>query len=365
MIKERLGKLQASLRRRKLDAVLITEPGNRRYLSGYTATDHGIQESSGVLLIPAAGTPYLLTDSRFVLQAAEQAREFTVELYTKGLLPLLKQLLTGHGLRRLGFESHYSLHSTVAKMEKMAASADVELVATTDLVERMRVIKSADEIALLKKSVLLNERVFQLVYSTIEPGMTEIEIALALELTMRELGAEGASFETIVAFGTNAAKPHAVPTDQVLKSGDIVLVDMGLVLQGYCSDMTRTFVAGKPGKTYLERLRVVRKAQLAGIAAIRAGAVCREVDQAARTVIANAGYGDFFGHGLGHGVGLAVHEEPRLGPRSRKKLRAGMIVTIEPGIYLPEWGGIRLENMAVVRENGCEVLNEDMTGLDL
>ena len=365
MIRQRISKLQASLRRRKLDAILITEPQNRQYLSGYTAVDHGIQETSGVLLIPAKGTPYLLTDSRFVLQAKEEAVGYTVELYPKGLYACLKSLLPGLGLKRLGFESHYFLHSSVAKMEKMANTIDVKLVPLTQVVERMRVIKRNDEIQALKKSVLLNERVFQLVYNSIEPGMTEIEIGLALELTMRELGAEGPSFDTIVAFGTNAAKPHAVPTDRVLKSGDIVLIDMGLILQGYCSDMTRTFVAGKPDTTYLERLRVVRKAQLAGINAIRAGAVCRDVDRAARRVIVNAGYGDFFGHGLGHGVGLAVHEEPRLGPRSRKKLRAGMIVTIEPGIYLPEWGGIRLENMAVVREDGCEVLNEDVTGLDL
>ncbi len=365
MIRQRIGKLQASLRRRKLDAILITEPQNRQYLSGYTAVDHGIQETSGVLLIPVKGTPYLLTDSRFVLQAEEEAIGYTVELYPKGLYACLKRLLPGLGVKRLGFESHYFLHSSVAKMEKMANTIDVKSVPLTFVVERMRVIKTKDEIQALKKSVLLNERVFQLVYNTIEPGMTEIEIGLALELTMRELGAEGPSFDTIVAFGTNAAKPHAVPTDRVLKSGDIVLIDMGLILQGYCSDMTRTFVAGKPDTTYLERLRVIRKAQLAGINTIRAGAVCRDVDRAARRVIVNAGYGDFFGHGLGHGVGLAVHEEPRLGPRSRKKLRAGMIVTIEPGIYLPEWGGIRLENMAVVREDGCEVLNEDVTGLDL
>jgi Xaa-Pro aminopeptidase len=364
MVSQRIGRLQTSLRRRKLDAVLITEPFNRRYLSGYTATDHGIQESSGVLLVPARGIPYLLTDSRFMLQAQEETHGFTVELYPKGLNARLKQLLPGLDIRRLGFESHYFLHSSAAKMEKMANRVDVELIPITGLVERMRIIKSEDEIRVLKKSVLLNERVFQLVYNTIDPGMTEIEIALALELTMRELGAEGPGFDTIVAFGTNAARPHAVPTDRVLKSGDIVLIDMGLIFQGYCSDMTRTFVAGKPDKTYLERLRVVRKAQVAGINAIHAGAVCRDIDRAAREVIVNAGYGDFFGHGLGHGVGLAVHEEPRLGPRSRKKLRAGMIVTIEPGIYLPEWGGIRLENMAVVREDGCDVLNEDVTGLD-
>jgi len=365
MKKQRLHKLQASLRRRKLDAILITEPYNRRYLSGYTAADHGIQETAGVLLIPAKGSPYLLTDSRFVLQAEEEALGYTVTLYPKGLYARLKQLLPELSVRRLAFESHYFLHSSVAQMAKMADAIGTELVPLTGLVERMRVIKSDEEIEALKRSVLLNERVFQLVYNTIDPGMTEIEIALALELTMRELGAEGPSFDTIVAFGTNAAKPHAVPTDRVLQSGDIVLIDMGLVLNGYCSDMTRTFVAGKPDNTYLERLHVVRKAQLAGINAIRAGAVCRDVDRAARQVIVNAGYGDFFGHGLGHGVGLAVHEEPRLGPRSRKKLQAGMIVTIEPGIYLPEWGGIRLENMAVVRQDGCEVLNEDFTGLDL
>jgi Xaa-Pro aminopeptidase len=365
MTKQRIKKLQAALRRRKLDAVLITEPGNRRYLSGYTVADHGIQESAGVLLIPKKGRPRLLTDSRFELQAQEEATDFTVELYRKGLFTLLKKLLPALKVRRLGFESHYFLHASVGRMEKMAEKIKVKLLPLTGLIERMRVIKSEEEIQLLKKSVSLNERVFQSVYNTIEPGMTELEIALALELTMREMGAERPSFETIVAFGANAAKPHAVPTDRVLRSGEIVLIDMGLVLRGYCSDMTRTFVAGKPNKKFLERLRVVRKAQLAGIKAIRSGAICREVDQAARKVIADAGYGDFFGHSLGHGVGLAVHEVPSLGPRSKKKLRAGMIVTIEPGIYLPEWGGIRLENMVVVREDGCQLLNEDHTGLDL
>ena len=365
MIKQRIKKLQTTLRRRHLDAVLITEPGNRRYLSGYTAPDHGIQESAGILLIPARGTPYLLTDSRFILQAEEETQGYIVELYTRGLFTLLKELLTGLAIHRLGFESQYFLHASVMKMGKMSTGIGVELVPLNDLVERMRLIKTDEEIRILKKSVLLNERVFQLVYTTIEPGMTEIEVALALELTMRELGAEGPCFETIVAFGTNAARPHAVPTERILQSGDLVLIDMGLILDGYCSDMTRTFIAGKPDKTFLERLRSVRKAQLAGIKALRAGAVCREVDRAARTIIVNAGYGNFFGHGLGHGVGLAVHENPSLGPRSRRKLQAGMIVTVEPGIYLPEWGGIRLENMAVVRDDGCEILNEDTTGLDL
>ena len=179
MTRQRIEKLQAALRRRKLDAILITEPQNRRYLSGYTAADHGIQESSGVLLIPIKGTPYLLTDSRFVLQANDEVQEFTVELYPKGLQTCLKRLLPELGIRRLGFESHYVLHSSVVKMENMTDALDIDLEPTIDLVERMRVIKTEDEIRGLKKSVLLNERVFQLVYNTIEPGMTEIEIALA------------------------------------------------------------------------------------------------------------------------------------------------------------------------------------------
>jgi Xaa-Pro aminopeptidase len=365
MSRKRVKKIQAILRRRKLDAVLITEPHNRRYLSGYTAADHGIQETAGVLLIPQKGTPWLLTDSRFVLQAEEEASCFTVELYKRGLYTLLKKILPALKVKRLGFESHYTLHSSAQSLKEMAEKINVTLAPLVDLVERMRVIKTEKEIQLIKESVHLNEQVFQGIHKIIAPGMTEIEIALALEQSMRTMGAEQPSFETIVAFGSNAAKPHAVPTNRVLQDGEIVLIDMGLVLQGYCSDMTRTFVVGKPKKKFCQRLRVVRKAQLAGIKALRAGALCREVDKAARKVIANAGYGDFFGHSLGHGVGLAVHEAPGLGPRNRKKLKAGMIVTIEPGIYLPEWGGIRLENMAVVREDGCEILNEDTTGLDI
>jgi Xaa-Pro aminopeptidase len=365
MSKQRIKKIQKALRYRKLDAVLITEPHNRRYLSGYTAADHGIQETAGVLLIPQKGKPWLLTDSRFVLQAEEEASDFIVELYKKGLYALLKKILPVLKVRRLGFESNYFLHSSAQKLGDMLEKVNIELVPLLDLVERMRVIKTEKEIELIRQSVLLNEQVFQTIHKSITPGMTEIEIALALEQTMKIMGAEVPSFETIVAFGSNAANPHAVPTNRVLQDGEMITVDMGLVLKGYCSDMTRTFVIGKPKKKFRQRLRVVRKAQLAGIKAIRAGALCREVDKAARKVIINAGYGDFFGHSLGHGVGLAVHEAPGLGPRNRKKLQAGMIITIEPGIYFPGWGGIRLENMAVVREHGCEVLNRDTTGLNI
>ena len=362
---ERITRLQASLRRRRVDGLLVSQPDNRRYLSGYTAPDHGIQESSGLLLIPAKGRPYLLTDARFTLQAEAEAPLFLVELYSRGLLPLLERLINRLGLQSLAFESDYLLHSTFQRLAGMADKRGLTLVPQLGLIEAMREVKSADELELLRASTRLNETVFQSVYATIEPGMTEREIALALELTMREMGAEGPSFPTIVAFGTNAARPHAVPTDRELQAGDLVLIDMGLIHRGYCSDMTRTFVAGRPDRTYIDRHRVVRAAMQAGIGAIRAGVTGAEVDRVARQVIADAGYGDHFGHSLGHGVGLAVHEAPRLSRTNRKKLRAGMVVTVEPGIYLPEWGGIRLENMVVVGEHGPEVLNRDTTGLDL
>jgi Xaa-Pro aminopeptidase len=182
---------------------------------------------------------------------------------------------------------------------------------------------------------------------------------------MRRKGAEKPSFATIVASGANGALPHAVPGDSPLAHNSSLTIDMGLILDGYCSDMTRNLVVGRADKRYKELHRLVRQAHLAGAAAIRAGARCSAVDKVARDIIADAGYGEYFGHSLGHGVGLAVHEEPRLSARSNKTLKAGMIVTVEPGIYIPGWGGIRLENMYVVREEGCENLNNDTTWLDI
>ena len=274
---DRIIRLQSGLRRRHIDGLLVSQPDNRRYLSGYTAPDHGIQESSGLLLIPAKGRPYLLTDARFTLQAEAEAQLFLVELYSRGLLPLLERLINRLGLQSLAFESDYLLHSTFQRLAGMANKRGLTLVPQLGLIEAMREVKSADELELLRASTRLNETVFQSVYATIEPGMTEREIALALELTMREMGAEGPSFPTIVAFGTNAARPHAVPTDRELQAGDLVLIDMGLIHRGYCSDMTRTFVAGRPDRTYIDRHRVVRAAMQAGIGAIRAGVTGTEV----------------------------------------------------------------------------------------
>ncbi|AGF78067.1 Xaa-Pro aminopeptidase [Desulfocapsa sulfexigens DSM 10523] len=362
---KRIKKIQARLRRKKIDAILISQPHNRRYLSGYTATDHDIGESSGSLLIPARKNPLLLTDFRFQIQAERETKEMRVLLYPKGLQALLKELLPDLGISSLAFESHYTLHNVAEKLQTMCSKLSISLHPTYGIVEKMRTIKNKKEIEKTRSSVLLNEQVFQTVYKTIVPGQTEIDIALALESTMRRRSAEAPSFESIVATGERSALPHAVPGPVKIEKHKPLMIDMGLILDGYCSDMTRTFTLGKASKKYLEIHRLVRKAQLAGIQKIRAGVTAAAVDKAARRVISDAGYGKFFGHALGHGVGLAVHEEPRLSSRNRKQLKAGMIVTVEPGIYLPGWGGIRLENMVVVREDGCEILNNDTTWLDI
>ncbi len=364
-IKKLQQKIKKSLQRMKIDALLVAQPFNRRYLSGYTAHDAGISESSGLLVIPAKGTPFLLTDSRYTLQAEQEAPGFEVVEYTKGLLPLLKTMLPRLAVKRLAFESHYTLHATYLKLEKLAAQLDIELVPMTDQVERLRVKKTEDELQLIKQSVLLNEAVFQEAFTKVQQGMTEKQVALLIENTMRIKGAESPGFETIVAGGPNGAMPHAVPTDRPLQNSEPIIIDMGLVLEGYCSDMTRTVFLGDPDPKAVEFSRIVRQAQLAATKAIKAGKKASDIDRAARDVIKKAGFGDKFGHGLGHGVGLAVHEAPAVNRRNHKQLQAGMVITVEPGIYIPGWGGIRLENMVVVTEDGCEVLNEDTTFLDV
>lgn len=362
---KRIQKLQAMLRRQKVDAMLITQPENRRYLSGYTGTDHGIGETSGVLLVPARGKILLLTDFRYKIQAEQDVSWAGVILYPRGLLKLLIQLLPDLGIGTLAFESHYTLHATVEKMAGTLEKIGTRLVPLKGLVEGMRLIKDEEEIACIRRSVRLNEQVFAAVYPAIHPGRTEIEVALSIESAMRLNGAEGASFSSIIASGERSALPHAVPSAMEIEENRPLTVDMGLILDGYCSDMTRTFVPGRADDRYLELHRLVRRAQLAGMQAIRAGVRASDVDKAARKIIAAAGYGEYFGHALGHGVGLAVHEDPRLSSQNRKQLKAGMVVTVEPGIYIPGWGGIRLENMVVVREDNCENLNSDTTWLDI
>lgn len=360
-----LAALRRRLVARHCDAILVTQPENRRYLSGYSAADSTIAESSGVLLIPRRGTPFLLTDFRFDLQARDEAPGFEVMLYAHGLFSLLEQLLPRLSVRRLAFESHYFLHSSALKFEKMCKTMGVEPVATTGLIEEFRRLKTQDELDKIRRSVALNEQVFQAIFTDLTVGKSERQVALEIDNAMRQLGAQGPSFDTIVAAGPNGALPHAVPSERPIEEGEPIVIDMGVRLDGYCSDMTRTVVLGTPDEMTVGVIRLVRQAQVAAIAAIRAGETCRRVDGVARRIISEAGYGRQFGHGLGHGVGLAVHEAPSLSRRSGKKLKQGMVVTVEPGIYLEGWGGVRLENMVAVTDDGAWVLNQDTTFLDI
>ena len=362
---KRLQKLRKKIARKKLDAILISQPENRRYLSGYSGGDHGIAETSGVLLVPRKGPVFLLTDFRYKIQAELETNDIEIVLYPKGLINLLGKMLPDLGVSTLGFESHYTLHSTVEKMSEELGTKGVGLSPVEGIVERLRIIKDEEEIAALRKSVQLNEKVFKEVYKSIDSYTSELDVAIAIETAMRRYGAERPSFETIVASGANGALPHAVPGAGQIRKNKSLTIDMGLILDGYCSDMTRNFVPAKASKKYRKIHKIVRMAQRAGMAAIRPGVRCCDADKAARKVIEKAGFGENFGHSLGHGVGLAVHEAPSLSPRSRKKLKPGMIVTVEPGIYIAGWGGIRLENMGVVREEGFENFNSNSTWLDI
>jgi Xaa-Pro aminopeptidase len=360
-----ISHLQHILKRHGLNALLISQPENRRFLSGFTPVDHSINESSGFLLVPVKGTPLLLTDFRYQLQAERETTGFDILIYHRGLLSLLKTLLPKLAITSLGFEANYFLHSQYLSLAKLATSQSVRLHPFDTQIDRLRLSKNALELAAIKRSVSLNEAVFQQIYPTIIPDQTEIEIALGIENAMRRLGAERPSFDTIVASGPNSALPHAVPSHRAVRLGEPIIIDMGLILDGYCSDMTRTIVLGTPDQKIISLFRLVRQAQLAGLSALRPGVSGREVDHAARSIIKEAGYGPNFGHSLGHGVGLAVHEAPSLNSRNRKLLRPGMVVTVEPGIYLSGWGGIRLENMAAITVDGHELLNRDTTFLDL
>ncbi len=362
---KRLAALRRALARRGFDGLLVAGYANRRYLSGFRARDMGLGESAGLLFIPRRGGPFLLTDSRYELAAGEEAPDFEVLIYRSGLLKILRPLLRDLGVRRFAFESAWLSHAAALRLIEGCAAEGVRAEAASGLVERLRRVKDESELAAIRRSVRLNEEVFAAFMERFEPGMTERAAARMIENLMIGMGAECPSFPTIVAAGENGAKPHAEPSERRIERGEPVVIDMGLVLGGYCSDMTRTVVLGRVNPEMREHIRLVRRAQKAAIAAVCAGVEACAVDRAARRIIRDAGHGDHFGHATGHGVGLDVHEAPSLNSRSHLRLRRNMVVTVEPGVYIPGRAGVRLENMVVVTEKGCEVLNRDTTFLDL
>lgn len=342
----RLGKLNAYLAERDLDAMLVTNPENRRYLSGFTG-------SAGILVIKP-DEAVLASDFRYYEQVTREAPQFRLAKIKTKLADLLPGLLEDLGVKRLGFESE---HVTVAQYREWTqVSGGVEWLEMKEVVERIRAVKEEKEIEALRASAALTDAAFAHLLEVIVPGMAETHVAWEIEAYMRAHGASKVAFDLIVAAGPNGARPHARPGDHIIREGEPIVVDIGCVLDGYCSDMTRTFCLGEPSAQYLEVWQIVLNAQEAAEAAIQPGMTGVEADALARQVIEQAGYGEQFGHGLGHGVGIAVHEMPRASRLSEDTLEPGMTLTVEPGIYLPGEFGVRLEDLVVVRPGGIELL---------
>lgn len=352
----RLDRLRALLVGRELPALLVTTPVNVRYLSGFTG-------SNGVLLITLQHA-LLFTDSRYLIQATREAPTFAVrEIVTheRPLPVLLKQTVAELGLSRLGFEA---THVTVAEYRTFTEALDgvAELVPEEGLVERLREVKDPDELATLRRAIAITDAAFMAVLPRLRPEMTEREAAWMLEVALRLGGAEAVAFPIIVAAGPGAALPHARPGDEPLGTGRPIVIDMGARVDGYHADLTRTIVLGEPDKRFRDIYAIVLEAQQRAIAGIRPGVMAHEVDALARTYIASMGYGDHFGHGLGHGVGLSIHEGPglrRLQPGAKGvPLLRGMVVSVEPGIYIEGWGGVRIEDLVLVGDDSCVVLSQ-------
>jgi Xaa-Pro aminopeptidase len=343
----RLAALRGRLVDLELDGLVVTGPENIRYLSGFSG-------SLGYLVI-GTGTAEILGDSRYWLQMEAEAPGFILVRSgpSHGLWALISARLKALGLRRIGFESQ---QMTVDQHQRLAAAlpAELSLIPTAGLVEELRIIKSAEEVALLRAVASIAGRAFDRVRSAIRPGLRERDVAFLLEQTFRELGADGPAFETIVAAGERGALPHGRASDRVLERGDMVVVDFGATAAGYHSDTTRTIVIGEPTTEQARVIEAVRSAQLASMAMMKPGVTADAIDRRAHEVL--AGEAHAFGHGLGHGIGLQVHERPFLSPTDHTALRAGMVITNEPGIYIPDWGGVRLEEMVLVTETEPEVL---------
>ncbi|MDP6107062.1 MAG: aminopeptidase P family protein [Candidatus Brocadiia bacterium] len=336
-------------RLKDLDALFVSSAENRRWLSGFSG-------SAGYLVITGEAA-VLATDFRYTEQAGQQAPDYRIHRIGGGM-DWARDLFAELGAARVGFESADLTYATYRSVtEALATTAAVSFVPTTGVVEPLRMVKDDDEAALITRAVEIADLAFEAVAPTIEVGETEESVAWRLDRTMREAGAEAVSFETIVAAGPNAAKPHHRPSERPIQAGEPVVIDMGARFKGYCSDMTRTICLGPADETFRVVYDTVLGAQLTAIATVNSGMNSGEIDAVARDIIQQAGYGDQFGHSLGHGIGLAVHEHPRVGPRGDDAMADGTVFTIEPGIYIPGWGGVRIEDTVIMEGGVVRTLN--------
>jgi Xaa-Pro aminopeptidase len=343
-----------------IDTVWIIQPENRRYLSGFRAVDGQLAESSGSLLISLDHT-LLLTDSRYSTQAEQEAAGFDVMTYKDGVVNALLVAFDRLHTRRLGFEAGYLVWELQHKVQEKASrhSPPIELIPLFAVVEGMREIKEERELEAISESAKLMGEVLNEVIDELKVHQVEKDVAWGIETKIREHGCDGSAFPPIVASGPNGALPHAVPTARKLESGEPIILDVGAMVDGYCSDMTRTVFLGEPSAYFREIYRIVREAQLSVIDSLTPGMETTAADSIAREIITGAGFGDFFGHSLGHGIGLATHEGPAVGPVKPKLLQEGMVFTVEPGIYIPGKGGVRLEQMVTFENGRARVLTSN------
>lgn len=346
MSTKRLANLRKAMEALHLNALLVTNSYNRRYITGFTG-------SAGYVLVTGSKA-FFLTDFRYVTQAKAQAPAFEIVEHATKPMDTVKELLSGEGIGKVGFEQHDLSFATYRSYE--ADLAGIEVVPTSLIVEKLRMYKDEEEIAVIQAAADLADRTFTHMLDFIKPGVSERDLSLELEFFMRKNGATSTSFDTIIASGERSALPHGVASDRKLGMNEFVKMDFGALLNGYCSDITRTVVLGTPTEKHKEIYNIVKEAQQACIEGLKPGISGREGDAIARDIIKKAGYGEYFGHGTGHSLGLQIHENPRLSPASDAVFEPGMTVTVEPGIYLPGFGGVRIEDDLVFTDTGVKVL---------
>ena len=343
--KNRLEHLRSILIEKKVGALWISQPDNLFYLSGCEGLE-------GYLLITAEKA-VIATDFRYIEQAQRQSPDFTIFQISGKMADWLPQLMSGEHVQTLGFESNHLAFATYQQWAQTLKNTNLQItpVETSGLIDSLRMVKDAVEIVNITQAVQITDKVFAYIEEVLRPGMTERALAWEIEKYLRQNGSQPVPFELIVAAGPNSALPHARPSDYSIHTGEPIVIDIGAKVNHYASDLTRTLFIGRPDDTFKKVYQTVLEAQEAAISGIRSGMTGIEADSLARGVISRKGYGDAFGHSLGHGIGLVTHEKPTVGPGSTDVLNEGMVFTVEPGIYLSGWGGVRIEDDVII-ENG-------------
>jgi Xaa-Pro aminopeptidase len=332
----------------KVDGVFIYSDVNRNYITGFTGDDSYI--------VVTSSNAVFITDSRYTEQAENQVVDFQVKDHEGKLIPYITGLIRSLGIQRLGFESSNMIYDMYVELKKELA--EIEFVSLEGAVENLRQIKDEGEVEKIARAQLIADEAFTHILGFIKPGMTEKEIGLELEFYMRKKGASGLSFDSIVASGKRSSLPHGTATSKTVEKGDFLTLDFGCVYDGYCSDMTRTVVIGRATERQKELYSIVLEANNTALMYVKPGITGAELDEIARKVIENKGYGKYFGHSLGHGVGMMIHELPHISKKNCQPIKPGMIITDEPGIYIPGYGGVRIEDLLLVTEDGCRVLSK-------